>query len=275
MFRLLFVALPFLPCLGDVSRFLSPLDLESGINNSGTIIKSNAVISPSFSGFQERSVTAFSSESESFILNQHILETKIGEAILHRHQCNGSIRAQITRQWKPLKISSSFILKVIDCIPDELSPSSFIRFEIWDMGKLIGQFGEPFRLGHIVDVMVLRESISRGQIPSNSILTTKPMDVLRGHADAIPANTVLDGYQMASTVSVGSPLKWSNLSKINLVRRGDVVDVFASGGGIFITMKGISLDDGVKGGMIKIRNISSDKEFFAKVLNKNSVKVNL
>ena len=28
-------------------------------------------------------------------------------------------------------------------------------------------------------------------------------------------------------------------------------------------------------GVIKIRNISSDKEFFAKVLNKNSVKVNL
>jgi flagella basal body P-ring formation protein FlgA len=70
-------------------------------------------------------------------------------------------------------------------------------------------------------------------------------------------------------------LKWSNLSKVNLVRRGDVVDVFASGGGIFITMKGVSLDDGVQGGVIKIRNISSDKEFFAKVLNKNSVKVNL
>ena len=74
------------------------------------------------------------------------------------------IRAQITRQWKPLQISSSFILKVIDCMPDELSPSSFIRFEIWDMGKLVDSHGEPFRLGHIVDVMVLRESISRGQV---------------------------------------------------------------------------------------------------------------
>ena len=53
---------------------------------------------------------------------------------------------------------------------------------------------------------------------------------------------------MSSAVSIGSPLKWSNLSKVNLVRRGDVVDVFASGGGIFITMKGVSLDDGVQGG---------------------------
>jgi flagella basal body P-ring formation protein FlgA len=40
-------------------------------------------------------------------------------------------------------------------------------------------------------------------------------------------------------------------------------------------MPGVSFDDGVQGGVIKIRNISSDKEFFAKVLNKNSVKVNL
>ena len=42
-------------------------------------------------------------------------------------------------------------------MPDELAPSSFIRFELWDEGKLVGKFGEPFRLSHVVDVMVLQE----------------------------------------------------------------------------------------------------------------------
>ena len=160
-------------------------------------------------------------------------------------------------------------------MPDELSASSFIRFEVWDQGKLVSRHGEPFRLAHIVDVMVLREPLTRGQVPTGDKLTTQPVDLLRGNSDAIPANTSLEGFQMANSVSIGSPLKWSNLSKVNLVHRGDVVDVFASGGGIFITMKGVSLEDGVQGGMIKVRNITSDKEFFAKVLNKNSVKVNL
>ena len=35
------------------------------------------------------------------------------------------------------------------------------------------------------------------------------------------------------------------------------------------------MDDGVEGGIVRIKNISSDKEFQAKVLNENSVKVHL
>jgi len=62
---------------------------------------------------------------------------------------------------------------------------------------------------------------------------------------------------------------------VNLVKKGEVVDVFASGGGIYITMKGVSLDNGVQGGVVRVRNLTSDREFQAKVLNQNSVKVNL
>ena len=40
-------------------------------------------------------------------------------------------------------------------------------------------------------------------------------------------------------------------------------------------MKGMALGDGVAGGIVNIRNLSSDKEFPAKVLNENSVKVHL
>lgn len=272
MLRLI-LCLPFLSCLGDVSRFISPLELNNESSNDSIVI--NALVSPSHSHVTPTIFSGEKNYTQKFFLDQDFLEAKMGEAILHRYQCNGTIKAQATRVWNPVKLSSNFILKIVDCMPDELAPSSFIRFELWDEGKLIGKFGEPFRLSHVVDVMVLREPISRGQVPELSHFTTKPIDILRGYADAIPANTSLEGYQMSSAVSIGSPLKWSNLSKVNLVRRGDVVDVFASGGGIFITMKGVSLDDGVQGGVIKIRNISSDKEFFAKVLNKNSVKVNL
>ena len=50
----------------------------------------------------------------------------------------------------------------------------------------------------------------------------------------------------------------------------------ASGNGIYVTMKGMALEDGVEGGLVKIKNLSSDKTFsYAKVLNENSVKVHL
>ena len=71
------------------------------------------------------------------------------------------------------------------------------------------------------------------------------------------------------------PVKWNNLSKITLVRKGQVVDVFASGNGIYVTMKGMALENGVEGGNVTVQNLSSDKKFQAKVLNENSVKVHL
>jgi flagella basal body P-ring formation protein FlgA len=53
------------------------------------------------------------------------------------------------------------------------------------------------------------------------------------------------------------------------------VDVFASGNGIFVTMKGLALEDGVEGSFVRVKNLSSNKEFQAKVLSENSVKVHL
>jgi flagella basal body P-ring formation protein FlgA len=85
----------------------------------------------------------------------------------------------------------------------------------------------------------------------------------------------LSSYQLNSNLRPGTVLKWNNLSKITLVQKGKIVDVFASGNGIYVTMKGMALEDGVEGGMVKIRNLSSEKEFQAKVLNENSVKVHL
>ena len=40
-------------------------------------------------------------------------------------------------------------------------------------------------------------------------------------------------------------------------------------------MKGVALENGVKDSTVRVKNISSNKEFSAKVLDGNSVKVHL
>ena len=65
------------------------------------------------------------------------------------------------------------------------------------------------------------------------------------------------------------------LSKSKLITKGQVIDVYAAGNGIYVTMKGLALEDGQKDSLVKVRNLSSDKEFHAKVLSENSVKVSL
>ena len=101
------------------------------------------------------------------------------------------------------------------------------------------------------------------------------MDILKQHAGSVPSQSRLAGYQLSANIKADSPLKWSNLSKVTLVKKGQIVDVFASGNGIYVTMKGMALSDGVEGGVVNVRNLSSEKQFPAKVLNENSVKVHL
>ena len=54
-----------------------------------------------------------------------------------------------------------------------------------------------------------------------------------------------------------------------------MIDVYASGRGIYVTMKGVALEDGALESVVKVKNLSSDKVFHAKVLNQSSVKVHL
>ena len=109
MFRLI-LGLPFLSCFGDVSRFISPMELNNESSNDSIVI--NAFVSPSHSNVSPTIRSEEKFYSKKFLLDQGFLEAKMGEAILHRYQCNGTIKAQATRVWNPVKLSSNFILKI-------------------------------------------------------------------------------------------------------------------------------------------------------------------
>jgi flagella basal body P-ring formation protein FlgA len=269
-----------LPCflLGDVSRFLDPISIRPSTYNAGSVVgeKTSASIAPSRflrnSGFD---ISEQSAIPEDFLLTRELLEAKLGELLSHRYQVSGKITAYVTRQWNPVKLSGSFIIKIRDCMPDQLCASTFIRFAIWDNGSNIGEFAEPIRVSHFVDAFYTKSLLQRGSKIRGENLVNRPVDVLKQHVGAVPAGTNLKGYQLGINLRENSVLKWSHLNKVALVRKGEIVDVYASGSGIYISMKGMALENGVEGGFVKVRNLSSDKEFQAKVLNEKSVKVQL
>lgn len=264
--------------LGDVSRFLDPISIRPSMPSTGTIVgkKTAASIAPSQSlGNSEFNIPKTSFVPSEFMLNREFLEAKLSELLSHRYQASGKVVAYVTRQWTPIKLSSNFILKIRDCMPDQLCPSTFVRFAIWDNGSNVGEFAEPIRVSHFVDAFYTRNLSPRGSKPHGENLTKLPVDILKQHAGAVPAGTDLKGYQLGVNLRENTVLKWSHLTKVALVKKGEIVDVFASGSGIYISMKGMALENGVEGGFVKIRNISSDKEFQAKVLNEKSVKVQL
>ena len=278
-FNLLFLlSIQPLSLMGDVSRFLDPIRIKpSQVQPSFTITqKTTASIAPLYS--EGRTFPEFSSsdrEVKEVFLTREMLEFKLGELLGYRYQASGKVVAYVTRQWTPIRLSSNFILKIRDCMPDNLSPSTFVRFTIWDHGLNIGEFAEPIRMSHFLNCLYTKNLSARGSKLLSQNFSDRPVDVLKQHAGAVPSGTDLKGYELAVNLRDNSILKWNHLTKVALVKKGEIVDVFASGNGIYISMKGMALENGVEGGIVKVRNLSSEKEFQAKVLNEKSVKVQL
>ncbi len=253
-----------------VERLISPISFfDNGDRDS--ITKKSALYSNSFTSKPLSSVRT----AKPFFLDQSTLESKLSHLLQHRYQVHGKVRAFLGREWVPLQVSHNFQIKIRDSNPDELTASTYTRFSVWDKGERLGDFSMPLKLSHLQGVFFSKIPLQRGAIPSPSSFETKEVDVLKNHANSVPATAKLSGYQIDSNLKPGQPLKWNLLSKTTLIRKGEVVDVFASGNGIFVTMKGLALEDGVRDSMVRIKNINSEKEFRAKVLDESSVKVHL
>ena len=254
-----------------VERFLQPLEFSGSSDRSfqkaSPLLRSASFLPPE--SFADKGVD---SESQ---LTGVLLEKLLSESIKHRYQASGQVVVRLSRVWEPLKCSSGIILKIKDCSPDELSSSSFVRFSVWDQGKNLGDYSMPLQVLHLREVLFANAALPRGSKPRDGDFSFRSVDVLKQHANSVVRSSNLSGYELSTNLSIDSPLKWNYLSKATLIRKGQVVDVFASGSGIFVTMKGLALEDGVVGSLVKVRNLSSEKEFHAKVLNENSVKVAL
>jgi flagella basal body P-ring formation protein FlgA len=258
----------------DVNRFIDSIDFPES-HTTNVITKSSAFISSGGSPVLRSFGSNQLPQVQTIILDRETLEKRLGESIAHRYQSSGRIAAFVTREWTPVKVSSNYLIKISDCTPDELCPSTFTRFSIWDNGNLVGQFAEPLRVAQYVDVFFSDSPITRGARLNASQLISRPVDVLKQFAGAVPVNANIRGYQLSTNIRANTPIKWNYLSKVTLVKKGQLVDVFASGNGIYVTMKGKALEDGVEGGNVTVENLSSSKKFQAKVLNENSVKVHL
>ena len=255
----------------DVTRLLLPLDLGALMPVRTAVTRSGFISSgPSIPS----SYTASISKVKGMVsLNAELLEKKMASVLSHRYQASGHVIARLSREWKPLNVPVDWEFKFQQSIPDELSANAFVRFSILSDGINLGEWGYPVKCSQMVDVAVAKVPLNRGSRITPDLFSSSVIDALGAGSNCILSDARLNGYQVATSLKPGTVLKWSHLSKVTLVRKGQVVNVFASGKGIFVEMKGQAMEDGVEGSFVRIKNISSNREFQAKVLNENSVKV--
>ncbi len=262
------LALSSLSLKGDVTRLLEPLDLsslrpaQSGETRAGFVAP--VPVAPK----------SFSAPSEAILsLDALSLEKRLSDVLINRYQAAGKVAVRLSREWKTIEVPADFEVRVLQATPDELSANTFLRFAIIADGVQVGDWGYPLSCTQMVDVAFSKSYLNRGARLTPESLTYRTVDALRQGANCVRSDARLNGFQLGVNLKPDSMLKWNHLSKVVLIRKGQVVNVFASGKGIYVEMKGQSLEDGVEGSFVRVKNLSSKREFQAKVLNENSVKV--
>lgn len=131
------------------------------------------------------------------------------------------------------------------------------------------------RITRHVEVLVAARPIPRG-------IALTPNLIRRARRD--PADLVqawytqpkqLLGLETRRAISAGEVFSPQLLASPRLIRRGQELILFAASGAMTVTMKGEALEDGAKGDMIRVRNLSSNRIVEGRVVGADRVRVSL
>ena len=157
----------------------------------------------------------------------------------------------------PANISAQFLLRVHTEVLGEASQEQTIvlRANLWRSGWRLRR---PSQSGEMLDL---------------SALEPVRIDVLRdrGALSSMPQGD----YIFTRAVPPDRLLTWRDLAARPIVRRGQVVEVFAQSGPVSVSLKGMAMQDGARNETIRIRNLQSNREFTAQVTGESRAMIRL
>ncbi len=123
------------------------------------------------------------------------------------------------------------------------------------------------------NVAVIKHPKIRGEVLFNEDIAYKRMDISRlGDRFLIDVEPIL-GYELKRSVNPGTVLHSRLFAVPKIIKRGERVVILAQAGGIEVKMNGRALSDGVRGSVIKVKNLSSSRVVEGEVIGKGTVKI--
>ena len=146
-----------------------------------------------------------------------------------------------------------------------------VRF--YDGGLFLTDQSFRVRIEVLKDFVVATRSLDNG-----SVVTAGDITVIQRWVDRPPRNRIADpdlvtGMMIRGSIARNAELQERMLRQPQLVSRGDVVRVILSRGGLHMETVGVSVEAGVLGDRIRIRNASSNNVFYARVIDDSVVRV--
>ena len=207
------------------------------------------------------------------LLTSSTVLSELAVKLSEHYRIEGELQLEFLRAWTmPAGASTAALVTVID-FPAALAPSMLLRVRLLDeAGRALADTTTHVRVQHFREVWSTRSPVERGAVFDAADLETRRVDVLR-EREALPVNEGERDFTYARAVPGGRTLTWRDVERRALVRKGQVIEVAAVDGMLSVTMKGLAMENGAAGEVIKVRNLESKKDFSALVVAESRAQV--
>lgn len=108
-----------------------------------------------------------------------------------------------------------------------------------------------------VEIAVLTSTVKAGEVISASDLEIQAVDARRARGALGMAE--IAGLEARRPLTAGSPIRAHDLRQPNLIKKGQAVTMVVNHGNLTIAAKGKALEDGAKGSIVRVQNLSSNQ----------------
>lgn len=140
--------------------------------------------------------------------------------------------------------------------------------------QVIKNFSVRGTLEVLAPVAVAVSNLRRGDIVAENQIKMEPMDLSTLRAACLQADQVI-GKTLLRSIKAGSVIDLASIEFPPVVKKGALVKIIARNNGLQLTATGIAKTDGKQDQIIKVKNISSDKEIFCRVTAPGLVEVQI
>jgi len=199
---------------------------------------------------------------------------RVKAELLKQCPADGELRLNFDLPWQNIRVPTEDWQVTLPEPPlGGLSKAFFLRVRITVDGRAWFDQSLVVRAQLWKPVLVATRRLERGQTLDATAAEVQTMDVLQERTPPIPATTRLEEQEVEQPVLAGRPLTVKDVAAAPLVRKGSVVDVVAGDATMSVTMKGLAMGTGGAGDEITIRNMDTRKDFPARVVSRNNVRV--
>jgi flagella basal body P-ring formation protein FlgA len=204
--------------------------------------------------------------------------TELLTATLQRDfvKTRGVLELHLTSPWTPVAVpDEKLTLKVGELQPAGGSPNFVVSCELWQGRERVGAWQLAVQAAVWREVPLARSTLLRGQTLKDADVTMERRDVLSQRDIFLNFPTTDDALELAENVQAGMPLLNRAVRTRPVIQRGRLVEAVFQEGSLSISLKVETLEDGLLGQTVRVRNPKTKRELYGKVQNEQTVLITL